>query len=793
MTSATGMKPLFAVRELVRRRMGADEDRWDLALVQRGETWDQLRMRYLLDSLLARYPIGSLLLCRVDQATDVIHLVDGERIVTPAAAGAWQLVDGQQRINAFFSLFTTAGHYGSFFLHMGDRRKAPQGPTTRRRSREDYLRYVHWEDADAGSDVTFADRELHLALNRWYAWAEEPDDARIVRAIDRLASDDGLLGVLREIDPAFTADPRALDLGVARERLLRLIAVWRDESIPVEARPLDSMFDVLEAFTRVNRAGVAVAGQDLFFAGVKTLWHEAEATISAMEDALRPTLDGRRVDALVDRMGALRILARLAARTVERADMVPLAVDRLSSERSPELIEAMRRIGRPDGEPVARMAAVMAVVVARSRLGNGLRSVDRRAWDAVLGWAAVHPRGADRRFLERSAPAIDAYLAGSTAFRYHGILGDRFAGDLLSEALSAGAAGEPFPGRVIPRLARRGNRDLRGGRERVRSVGTVDDRRDLAERNRDLLLSVAQRIGYGEREIAWDHIFPVAESRHMTTAGHRGRRRNHPERHQVNSIGNLWGIDARLNESLGAARPAEKFARLRELVAAGDERVRPRDEWTIEDEEIEAFAAIGPLLDDRRLDAAMERFVPLVTTRAIRLVDGAFAAFPGMADYAGDADVPTEDARRPPELAPCLGIDLPVPQEAGHRGPDVAGRGTYSDAVERVLANADEFGCGAGLRRLIERSVGLGLQLRARKYALSITPPSTRGSVLVTLTPRSERDGMVTTSVVEPTTFVGFFPDLPPERFARIRRIYEVPLTEAELDELGETLAAALG
>ena len=73
---------VVAVRELVRRRIGAESDSWDLALVQRAEVWDQVRMRHLLDSLLAGYPIGSILLCRVPNKLAKIVRVDpvtGER------------------------------------------------------------------------------------------------------------------------------------------------------------------------------------------------------------------------------------------------------------------------------------------------------------------------------------------------------------------------------------------------------------------------------------------------------------------------------------------------------------------------------------------------------------------------------------------------------------------------------------------------------------------------------------------------------------------------------------------
>lgn len=61
-------------------------------------------MRYLLDSLLEGYPIGSLLVCQITGESRVIRLDGGQRVVSGADRDAWQLLDGQQRINALFSV-----------------------------------------------------------------------------------------------------------------------------------------------------------------------------------------------------------------------------------------------------------------------------------------------------------------------------------------------------------------------------------------------------------------------------------------------------------------------------------------------------------------------------------------------------------------------------------------------------------------------------------------------------------------------------------------------------------------
>ena len=180
---------LVAVRELVRRRVGRDADTWDLALVQRAETWDQVRMRHLLDSLLAGYPIGAILLCRVRKESKTIRVDDsGTRHVQDANAQSWQLLDGQQRINALTSMFTAEGRYGTFFLHMTTERKPP-GPTTVRSTKDRALAYIAWRektiepertDADTAADTEITatpidplpERDRHLDLSRWFDWAE---------------------------------------------------------------------------------------------------------------------------------------------------------------------------------------------------------------------------------------------------------------------------------------------------------------------------------------------------------------------------------------------------------------------------------------------------------------------------------------------------------------------------------------------------------------------------------------------------------------------------------------------
>ena len=131
---------------LVRRQLKLEEDPWALALVQRDLVWGQDRMVALLDSLLARYPIGSLLLCQAGSATSTRPQGTGNGAEGIADAWTPQLVDGQQRSHALFSIFTGSG-FGRFYvdLHADWTREG---------------KYIEWRPALAPDDEVSADDEM---------------------------------------------------------------------------------------------------------------------------------------------------------------------------------------------------------------------------------------------------------------------------------------------------------------------------------------------------------------------------------------------------------------------------------------------------------------------------------------------------------------------------------------------------------------------------------------------------------------------------------------------------------
>jgi hypothetical protein len=615
----------LSVGDLVRGRL-SDTDRWNLATVQRDEVWDEVRMRHLLDSLLTGYPVGAILLCRTKEASRVIE-VEG-RQDTAAADRAWQLLDGQQRINALFSMLTPRGNYGQFFLDMTSERVAP-GPAQRRANKGRSLGHIiHRATKDGGE---FDRRNKCIDLSRWAEWADSPGRLDRLRTI-------GLSEIgeeLSSLDPEFTVALDPPETAIARDRLMAMIGLWTESRIPVLRAELEGPLDVLEVFTRINLGGVNVAGVDVYFAGVKTFWSDAEKRLEQLRD---------QTPFLKNRMNALRFLSRLASRGLGYGDPLPLAVDRLVGPQGDSVLRAMRELTDDDSEALKRIGRFSSWYQCSSELGYVLQQVTNTLWDDVLAWAAASARS-DNDWYGENRDLIDSYLLGATIFGYRSVMGDTFHRLALLEALHAGAAGDPFPMHRIVSVARASTR-LRGGRGRaVLTLTAEGDRAQLAQRNAWLLIALEQRIPFSwlpEENFDWDHIFPKSQASRMWAPGAGGRHRHHRHRHLINSPGNFWALNASVNRSLKDTVGMSKFEALRAWAndTAAKAKVWPLDRWSITDEEIQSFIRIDDLLtqDPDSVDRGMELFNQTVTARGKRLFESALKRFPLVELFARDDD-----------------------------------------------------------------------------------------------------------------------------------------------------------
>jgi hypothetical protein len=737
----------LSVADLVARRLDPD-DPWRLALVQRHAVWDEVRMARLLDSLLAGYPIGSVLVCRVRKGSHVLIERDGTRIAEEAPEGTWQLVDGQQRINALVAIFTGLGGFGRFYLDLTVRRD-PEDVVTRRRAKRAALRHIVWRaDDEPDADGTIPNRERFLDLSRWSAWAAPASVERLRRAADAMGADRReLVEILNEIDPAFADDLAPAQLSTATENARRLVRIWTQQAIPVQRLTLDGPIDVLQVFSRINLEGVRLDGEDVFFAAVKTLWNEAEENLDRVAGAT----------SVLNRLTALRLLARLASRAVRRDDLLPLRVDALNGTRGEQIIRAMARLAADGSEPLGRIGLLGRLLTAESGLGYGLREVDGALLDHVFGWVAVHPQGTDEAYLSSQLPEIDAYLLGATAFRYPTVFRDTFARVGFAQAIDAGTAGDGFPLGGILRATRTQWPRFTSGQRSVRADVDEAGHLDLVDANGALFLSIAQQLPYelpvrdggpARRVVEWDHIYPQALAKNMRIRDAKTQYLvHHPDRRHVWSAGNLWALDRPINNKASDAPPSKKFELLERLPDATRDlpsRWPSAAATFLTPAERELVLAAERAIELGQVDEGMEAFRTFARARGLRLYEAVVSRYKPVQQFASRADHAISGAERardeahgvaPLDVAAALGLDeVEVDERIELVG--VTQPGDAPDTFGPLLDLARRRGLDGAVRKIAETARLLGLYPRPYKTSLMVAPPSHHGRMLFTVWPQ---------------------------------------------------------
>lgn len=676
-----------SVESLVYRRTGDLDDPWDLALVQRDRKWDDVRIGRLLDSLLAGYPIGSILLCEVEEAPEGV--LDPNSRLLKVAAGP-QLLDGQQRINALAALFGGLAGYGTFYLHMTKERPREE-LATRRRTKVNVTDYiVHRDGVQDEAWRPIRERDLHLRLSGFAKYALENRDALAAAEgeLERGLADGGdpadlAAGLERfgGIDDRFIvpADIRARRL--AAQRALALVRAWR-APVPVEQRRLRDTVDVLQVFERVNLEGVRVAGDDVFFAAVKMRLPDAEDLCDRMR-AAAPFLSRR---------GALRLAARLGSLAAGQGDLLPLRVERLNGPKGEVLRSAIEQVLNPDAPATRRIEPLAIRLMAPEVLGHALTYISSPLLDHVLGWAAVstHLDRATDAELDAHAHDLASYLVGATAFDYWPIFEETFSILAMDSAIRAGLDGRTFPAEEIRRRVARQWPDLSRRLRRVRSAvlddgGLPDGQTALAMANASgsLFLALAHQLPHqlperpagpdgapaGRRQVEWDHIWPQARADRF-----RHHRRLADGARAIWRPGNLWALDRPLNTSAGDRLPREKFDLLAGLPSGGLPSRWPDQEHAfLTEAQIEEYLAIEKDLRDQSggsvgVERAADRLKHLVDERGTRIGLAVAARFPSVASYGHGAtdthsDPDETDGPEPPsaaELRKALRVELPA-------------------------------------------------------------------------------------------------------------------------------------
>jgi hypothetical protein len=603
---------VFSVAELVALREDEATDPWRLSLVQRALVWQERQVAYLLDSLLFGYPIGSLLLCTVLRDGNVFEMKDGLRLRRSAPEGTWQLLDGQQRLNALAWIFAgpTAPEQGRFLVRL-DAQRDIEDVTLRKRNQEQALRYI--TAASPGEEVVERSRWFDASLVYQASRANLIPDAQEAAA----APVHKLLEWAERIDPLCAHEgwqaAGVAAIGAAAERFRRLLHAWHVRAVPVVKLRLESPVDVLQVFARVNRTGTAVAGEDVFFAGVKTLWADAEEHVERV----------RRSSPLLHRIAALRVLARVANQSLHGVDMLPLDVERLGGKPGRDLTSRMAELASPTSQLVTRIAEVSRAAIETSGLGAGLKMIHPALFDHVFAWAFARDPWPPA---SEEWSATWAYLFGATAFGYREVFTETFDRLAFQRAVAAGRGGHTFPLEEIAADCRVKWPELRKTRRQIGGVATDADKRSFVNDAWQLALYVVQQVPYplpAGRKLDWEHLYPQARMNEMRWKGSSGssRLQRYPGADRVWHTGNLFALDEKLNRSAQDDWPDEK------LRYYGKNGVSLVDLFLSESECVDLLAACE-LVKKRDVVAGVPRFVAYVEAREQRIFDELYRRFP---------------------------------------------------------------------------------------------------------------------------------------------------------------------
>ncbi len=603
------------IREIVSIAVDHVADPWRLSLVQRDLVWTEAQVRYLLDSLLFGYPIGSILLCRVSQGGAVIERSGGTRRAHDVGADVWQLLDGQQRVTALVRLFAAPDAHANSRILLSLTADRDLEDVVQKRSNVDRsLRHIRlarrseeptprWEWLDVSG--------MHQALGAL--------EAKIL--LEGTESDEQCLAIAQQIDPqcttaAWSAAPEAARQRAA-DRVRRLVRAYVATGVPIVELSLDSPIDVLQVFTRVNRTGVQVAGEDVFFAAVKTLWRDAEEHLHRLQQAVP----------FLGRASALRFVARYANMQIDGKDLLPLDVEKLNGERGRKLVERMAEVTVPDSPLLLRLRAVASIAAQKSGLGHALRHLPQSLFDPVLAWAAGRPL--DSLDEARLAPAW-AFVFGANAFRYRTIFGDTFERMAFEVANRASDATAAFPLEAIAAGARGAWPTLSRGRQTVRTIASDGDKRDLVHDNTACCLLVVQEIPFElppDQRMDWEHFFPSARvDDHLRWKKEHGKARlqRHPDSWCVSRAGNLMALDEGLNRSAGKQWPDEKL-----------KKYQNAHHWPpnlfLSDAEMDTLTRACEALRDGRVPEGAGLLAAYVRERELRIFADVMRRFPGMA------------------------------------------------------------------------------------------------------------------------------------------------------------------
>ena len=279
-----------------------------LPAMQRPFVWEEDRISRLVDSLLRRFPLGTVLMWKTSQMQrfrrfqkDVDPKIDAVfTYESDASSDRYLVLDGQQRLTSLY--IALKGSYGGRRLFLN----ALSGEREGKDPGDAYFesRFCNDAEAKALNEATSGERAYFVPLSKLTAF--EPADAA------KLAFKDAQALKLSDSQ----ADRLMTTYGICASAVVssRALQVYTiDQDAAVEATPIE---EILEIFVRVNSGGLVLNKSDLLMSLLDLAWNDIQPELQtavrdinaqrpftiSRDDVLKSLLLAVRADTRFDRL-----------------------------------------------------------------------------------------------------------------------------------------------------------------------------------------------------------------------------------------------------------------------------------------------------------------------------------------------------------------------------------------------------------------------------------------------------------------------------------------------------------
>ena len=429
---------LFSIKDLIKTVNSSDS--WKLSIAQRPFEWDKLRITNLVDSILRGFPIGNILLTASKDSYYEFESKKGLRrkITNISKVEHTHLIDGQQRCAAILATYNGDGQQDlkknlREYLWINISRFNFESKEFDEKRGQKY--FFHWSSNRRINNLSPENRRVEkfppgsptkgwIQFHRLVEFAENnANKEKIYKCANCSNSDD-----------------------VDKETLNKLLKSVKNSfykrRIPVHILKDDEVEDIFHVFIRINTGGLPLGPVDVFFAGVKKYWDDAEEHLKCIVNK----------DSIFNRQDGISLLARCAANSLKEKpfDPVRLKLQYLTYNASNgkyPLIDRMKELTPlRKGNDFTRAVKWTSALV-RDKFYYAANILHRFNTMSVVAWAYQFQKlhklpGLDEN--EYIKPII-RFLFWTNVFGSRNYGRDRFDREAFKAAWESGKDGERFP------------------------------------------------------------------------------------------------------------------------------------------------------------------------------------------------------------------------------------------------------------------------------------------------------------------------------------------------------------